>query len=122
MDRIALECPLPMLLEPIERHGCTTPAFGGYAECFFRVDKDGQLWRRTGRQEDDLRFDWSGTLEVDTRVNGDYARFTMTFEAGKAVAFGALLVAKPPWRASPGASQIAEAAAATFATGEAGRP
>jgi hypothetical protein len=95
MDRIALECLLPMVLEPIERDDCTTPEFGGYAEYFFRVDKDGRLWRRTCRQEDELRFDWSGTLEVDTWVSGDYARFTMTFETGKVVAFGALLVAKP---------------------------
>ena len=96
MDRIVLECPLPMALERIEQGDCTTPEFGGYAEHFFRVDKDGQLWRRTCHQENDLRFDWSGTLEVDTWVSGDYARFTMTFETGKVVAFGTLMVAKPP--------------------------
>jgi hypothetical protein len=96
MDRIALECPLPMVLERIERGNCTTPEFGGYAENFFRVDKDGQLWRRTCRQENEHRFNWSGTFEVDTWVSGDYARFTMTFETGKVVAFGTLMVAEFP--------------------------
>jgi hypothetical protein len=101
MDRIALECRLPMVLDPIERADCTTPAFGGCAEHFFRVDKDGQLWQRTRHQENELRFDWSGTLEVDTWVSGDYARFTMTFDTGKVVAFGALMIATPPWTELP---------------------
>jgi hypothetical protein len=95
MDRIALECCLPRALDPIDQNNCTTPQFGGCAEHFFRVDQDGQLWRRTCTEQNECHFDWSGTLEVDTWVINDYARFTMTFVTGRVVAFGALMVARP---------------------------
>ena len=98
MDRMALDCRLPTALDAIARHDCTTPQFGGYAEHFFRVDQEGQLWRRTCTEPNERRFDWSGTLEVDTWVSNDYARFTMTFDQGRVVAFGALMVARPVLR------------------------
>jgi len=97
---MAFDCRLPTALDAISRDNCTTPQFGGYAEHFLRVDQEGQLWRRTCTEQTERRFDWSGTLEVDTWVSNDYARFSMTFDKGKVVAFGSLMVARPVHRSS----------------------